>query len=249
MKIKDIPASLKKYTTNFTADKRVAAVFKKTYEIFMDIIAPGKCIICGCITNIGSDVCLCCDCRKKLCDFGKIVRDGDKYYAEAVCALPYKDNIRNSMLNYKFHTQKYLFNTFAYVVYEKIKNMSFFKSDSIICPVPIHPLRKRRYNQSALIAKRIGELGGIRYAPDLLIKLENIEPLSKMDYCMRFASIDGCFEFNSAYYDIFDKNIILIDDIYTTGATVNECSKMLRLYGASKVTVVSVCYAESKGEK
>ena len=67
-----------------------------------------------------------------------------------------------------------------------------------------------------------------------------------MGYEMRSASVKGAIDFNLKY-DIFGKSILLLDDIYTTGSTTDECAKILRMHGAEKVTVLAACYADVKG--
>lgn len=248
MKIKDIPASRKNCTVNSTDKNIMKNIISKFADVLCDIIAPRRCIICNCFVNIGSIVCICSDCRGKLDGFGKYIVNDGKYYDEAVCALPYEGYVRNSMAEYKFRSKRYLYKTFADAVYEKIRDRSFLKEDFIICPVPMHPNRDRRYNQSELIARRIGELTGAQVIPDLLVKIRDIKPLSSMGYSMRRLSIRDSIALNIAYYDIFGKNIILVDDIYTSGATTNECSRILKSCGCRRVTVLAACYTELKGD-
>ena len=248
MKIKGIPVSLKNCTMNFTDKNRMKTIILKLGDVFCDIIAPRRCIICNCFVNIGSNVCICLDCRDKLVGFGKFIVNDGKCYNEAVCALPYEGYVRNSMAEYKFRSKKYLYKTFADAVYGKIRDRSFLKEDCIICPVPMHPNRDRNYNQSELIARRIGELTGIEVIPDLLVKIRDIKPLSSMGYSMRRLSIRDSITLNVTAYDIFGKNIILVDDIYTSGATTNECSRILKSYGCAHITVLTACYTEMKGD-
>ncbi len=225
--------------------KKVKAVPLKLFSALTDVFYPQRCIMCGSFVNIGSSYSICPGCKDKPSDYGKVVRDNDKYFEEAVCALEYSDFVKSAMTDYKFKNIRYLGKTFAHAMYEKIKNRDFIKDVSIICPVPIHPMRDREYNQSELMARHISELLDIDLCKDLLIKIKNITPLSKMGYRMRKHLIKSAVAFN-IQYNIVGKTVCLIDDIYTTGATANECSRILRLYGAKKVYVLSACYAADK---
>ena len=215
--------------------------------MILDIIYPKKCIFCNRALNIGKKICICKNCRPLLNKQQKIVRDNNKYFEEAVCACRYDGYVREAMTMYKFNGKKYYAPTFAKVIYNKIKDRDFLKDISLICPVPIHPLRDRAYNQSEIVALHISHLVSIPVCGDLLIKIKNLKPLSTMNYASRRSLIKSAFAFN-VKYNISGKTICLVDDIYTTGSTVNECSRILRMYGAEKVYVLSACYADSHDE-
>lgn len=215
------------------------------YNIFMDIFYPKRCIICNSFINIGKSICICRDCEPVLKKQGSVDRDNSKCFEEVVAALEYKDNVKEAMTQYKFRNLKYYNKTFAYVIYNKIKDREFLNSISCLCPVPIHPLREREYNQSALVADVLSEYTSIPCYPDMLLKLRHLTPLSKMNFNLRKRMIKFAFDFNLKY-NIEGKNICLVDDIYTSGSTVDECSKILRMYGAKKVYVLSACYVTKK---
>ncbi|MBO7289232.1 MAG: hypothetical protein J6V03_04490, partial [Clostridia bacterium] len=130
-------------------------VFTFIFNIFLDILYPKRCIICNCKVNIAKKVCICPDCKLSLKSKGQVIRDTSKFFEEAVSALEYDDNIKEWMREFKFRNKKYLGSTFSYAICEKIKDRDFLKTVSLICPVPIHPLRDREYNQSEVIAKGI----------------------------------------------------------------------------------------------
>jgi predicted amidophosphoribosyltransferase len=77
----------------------------------------------------------------------------------------------------------------------------------------------------------------------MIIKIKNTKPFNKLTAKMRRKLVRGSYIFNENY-DITGKNIILIDDIYTTGATINECSKILKMYGANAVYCATVFSSE-----
>ena len=217
----------------------------KLPTVLADVFYPQRCIMCNSPVNIGSTCSLCASCRDELPNYGKVVRDSDKYFEEAVCALEYSGHVKSAMTDFKFRNNRYLHRTFARAIYQKVHSRDFIHDISIICPVPIHPMRDREYNQSELVARHLSELLGKDFCHDLLIKIKNITPLSKTGYRLRKHRIKSAVTFN-IQYNIVGKTICLIDDIYTTGATANECSRILRMYGAKKVYVLSACYATDK---
>ena len=208
-------------------------------EIFTDVLCPKRCIKCNCLVPIGRKETLCDDCKKLVHKLFQVVVEPDSFFDEVICALPYEAFTRDAMLRYKFGGRRYLAKGFSKAVELAVEEFGFADEYSFICPVPTHRARDREYNQSYLIASELGV--NAQVAENLLIKLKNIRPLSSMGYLMRRECIKGAIEFNLKY-DIFGKNILLVDDIYTTGSTVNECARILKMHGASKVTVLAACY-------
>jgi len=220
-------------------------IFKSISNTILDIFYPKRCIICNSFVNIGKKISVCKCCRKILKDRSMVIRENDKYFEETVCSLEYTDYVKKSMSDFKFFGLEYLGKTFAWTVYENVKDRAFLKEVSFICPVPLHHNRAREYNQSELIAKELSAYSHIPVIRDVLVKVKDLTPLSKMNYAKRRYMIKSAFAFNPLY-DISGKTVCLVDDIYTTSATVNECSRILKLYGAKAVYVLCPCYAQRK---
>ena len=218
-------------------------IAKMLSDCILDIFYPKRCIMCNSLINIGKSISICHLCKKTLKDHARVIRDNDKYFEEAVCSFEYEGNIKNAMSDFKFKGLRHLAGTFAYSVYNNVKNRKFFESVEYICPVPLHPMRDREYNQSELIAGELSKYSKHKMVPDLLIKIKNIPPLSKMDYAKRSYMIKSAFVLNMQY-DVSGKTICLIDDIYTTSTTVNECARILKINGAEKVYVLCPCYTK-----
>ena len=228
-------------------ENKLRSCQKRLSEIFLDIICPKRCIICNCFVTIGKYESVCEDCMKNLKNLSAVIIEPDSFFEEAIGVVPYESHARRNMVQFKFRSMKYLGDAFGHCMYDLICDRDFLNEDFVICPVPIHPLRNREYNQSAVIGAFLSKKLGISIYEDMLIKIKNLSPLSKMGYALRRVSVSGAFEFNLKY-DIFGKNILLIDDIYTSGSTANECARVLRMHGASKVIVLAACHNEQKGE-
>lgn len=125
-----------------------------------------------------------------------------------------------------------------------LKNKKFFsilKSYDTIIPVPISKKRrqKRGYNQSELIAREIAKRAKIDYNNQCLLKTKNIIEQSKLNKEERQQNIQGAYQIVQTK-KIANKKILLIDDIYTTGNTANECSKTLEQANPKKIGVLTI---------
>ena len=149
--------------------------------------------------------------------------------------------IRKIIINYKFNSKSYLYKT---IVNFLLKNRKFFqilKSYDTIIPVPISKKRRkeRGYNQSELIASEISKNIEISYVNQCLFKTKNIVEQSKLGKEERLKNIQGAYQLYKPEI-IKNKKILLVDDIYTTGSTVNECSKILNQAKPKKIGVLTI---------
>lgn len=132
------------------------------------------------------------------------------------------------------------------VVGQLIKNDSDFSTADVLVPVPLHKirLRERGYNQSELIAKGVSNATGIKVIGDLLIRTRNTETQTKLNFEERKENVKDAFFVNRKYKNfVIDKKVIVVDDVITTGSTINECAKALAMAGASEVLALSVAIA------
>lgn len=116
-----------------------------------------------------------------------------------------------------------------------------FTEYSLMIPVPLHikRLRQRGFNQALILARAIGKKWQIPVNFSLLKRHKFTETQTGMNKTERKQNIKGAFEVR-AKENITGKNIIIVDDVYTTGATVNECAKTLLNAGAQKVIVLTL---------
>ena len=108
-------------------------------------------------------------------------------------------------------------------------------------PVPISKKRYklRGYNQSSLLAKEFAEIFNLEFDKEVLIKIKNNPRQSTLSQEERFLNTQGVYKINKNA-KIINKNILLLDDVFTTGATCNECAKVLKEAGAKKVGVFTI---------
>jgi ComF family protein len=114
----------------------------------------------------------------------------------------------------------------------------------LIVPVPLHParLRWRGFNQSVLLARQISRACLTPMDPFVLLRSRATPPQTQLTEAERRRNMRGAFTLNPDR-TIEDKTILLIDDVYTSGATVNECSRALRRGGAGAVYVLTLARA------
>lgn len=212
------------------------------FEKFLNLIFPNSCGFCNKI-NINS---LCKNCELNLAKYEiNCIKDYSKdkktYFDYLYCALKYENIVREKILKYKFNENSYLYKTFAKIIIKNKKVYSFLKLYDIIIPVPMHKLKKyiRGYNQSELIAKEIAKQMELREENNILIKVKNTNVQSTLSKNARIQNVKNAFCVTDGT-QLRDKKIILVDDIYTTGSTVNECSKMLKKAGAKEICVVTI---------
>jgi len=106
----------------------------------------------------------------------------------------------------------------------------------VLVPVPLHPkrLRERGYNQTLLLAKDLGKIIQVTVVEDCLIRTKYTSPQAKTESVReRYSNVAGIFSCRN--YDLRDKNVLLIDDVSTSGATIDACAKSLKASGAAAV--------------
>ena len=99
----------------------------------------------------------------------------------------------------------------------------------VIVPVPLHYTRllKRRYNQSALLARELGRLSGVKVCCDAVAKIKMTRPQAECSGAERLSNVKDVFAVKRPE-EITGKRVLLIDDVLTTGATLTECGKAVR---------------------
>ena len=213
----------------------------KIVDNILNLIYPPVCGMCGKISKEN----LCNKCSIKIKQYeitNKYIQiKKDMFFDEIKCILNYKSDIRKTIIQYKFNNRAYLYKTFSKIILKNKKTCGFLKKYDIIIPVPMHIKRKRKrgYNQTELIAKEIAKNIDIKLITNNLVKTKNIKSQSKLSKRQRKENVKNVFELKRKD-DIKNKNILIFDDIYTTGSTVNECAKVLKNAGANKIGILTL---------
>ena len=188
-------------------------------------IAGHVCEKCG---NPVPDGCYICDeCKNK-----------ELFFNKARAAYIFDDSSKKLVYDLKYFGKKF---AAKHIARELIKPMCDFESPNLIVPVPLHKnrLKERGYNQAELIAKSLSELTSLPINTTALTRKIETETQTGKSKEERKANVVGAFSIKNSL-EIKNKNIILIDDVFTTGATTNECARVLKKAGANKVYVLTV---------
>lgn len=233
---------------NLTAAlKRLSyAFFTKRCEICGEVIELNDtlCEDCKGIKPITSPRCTSCGCSKNDCTCKKNKNE----YKQLVAPYYYEDSIIRAVHNFKDNKMPFLADKFADDIILAINDCySDIKFDYITF-VPLRPLKciKRGYNQAQLIGEGISKSLGVQCVP-LLKKVRYTGVQHHKSARERKAAAFGSYDIiNKHKSSLSGKVILLVDDVKTTGSTLNECAKMLSIYGA---TVYATSFAITKQRK
>ena len=230
-----------------------------------DIFYPRVCALCNKTVNGEELICKVCSSRliyakENVCEkCGKILISRDEIYCKlcesyernfikGTSALYYNDVIRKSLSDFKYHNKRENVSFYSFILNERIRKVYGGIVFDVIVPIPVYKGRliKRGYNQAEVLAKSLSELTGIKMEKDILIRNKRTvsqKELSKKD---RILNLLKAFAYNSeSKYDLKGKRVLLVDDIYTTGATMDAASMILKDNGAREVFFATV--ATGKG--
>ena len=162
-------------------------------------------------------------------------------YDRARSALVYTGNARELIHRFKFRDETGLAPILA--VWALDAGAALLKDADWIAPVPLHWMRlyRRRYNQSALLARRLTARDGAAFAPDMLRRIRRTRPQTELGRRDRGRNVAGAFRLAPAWRDrVRGARIVIVDDVLTTGATLEACARVLKRSGAARVDVLSV---------
>ena len=179
---------------------------------------------------------VCKDCLKRINSF-KIYN----FSEEGIWIYRYEGIVRNLIIDYKFKDKSYLCELFANCILSDGEVCKIIKKYDIILPVPLHKKRfkERGYNQSKLISDILAQKLGVQTFDDVLVKIKNTLPQGKNLLHDRRKAIKGVFCVENPD-KIIGKNVLIFDDIYTTGNTANECKKIIEESGAKSVEILTI---------
>ena len=198
----------------------------------IDFISKPSCVICNFPFefDLGNDIlCGACTSKKPL-------------FTESRSVFRYNDNSKTLLQDFKYRDKTHLAPYLSLLMYNIAGDI--LKDADLLIPVPLHKKRllSRLYNQSSLLCAHLSKLSNIAFEPNGLIKHQNTKPQTGLSKKKRLKNVKNAFKINeSKLNQIAGKNIILIDDVITTGATINACTKELLNNGkANKVSVISL---------
>jgi ComF family protein len=167
-----------------------------------------------------------------------------KYFTMARALGTYEGSLQEAIHHWKYEGKTNLTPFFAEWLAEGLKR--YWEPDSLdlLIPVPLHTqrLRERGFNQALVLVKELSRRTGIPYRKTTLQKKKPTVPQVNLSGAERGKGLRGAFHVIGKE-ELVGKSALLVDDVYTTGATVNECSRVLRRGGAKRVDVLTLAHA------
>lgn len=168
----------------------------------------------------------------------KFCENKNFYFDRAISCIEYCDKSKVLVLSLKYYGNTYMSRYIAQVMRDKLE-FEQLSADYII-PVPLHKkrMRIRGFNQAEKIASYLSECTNIPII-DCVKRNRNTKRLYALNKFQREKELKNAFEVKEDSEEIIGKRIILVDDIFTTGTTVNEISKKLKIYGVDEIIVLT----------
>ncbi len=188
---------------------------------------------------------------------GELVKGSDEEYCDTCNrhvrnfernfpVFNYVDPVRNSVLAAKYHNKREYLKYYGKELANKMKpSLATMNLDGII-PVPVHKhkLRTRGYNQAELLAKAISREIDVPVYTDVLIRTVDTTPQKELSPTERANNIKAALAADNSKAGL--KNVLLVDDIYTTGATAEACTELLLGAGIERVYSGTICIVSGR---
>ena len=226
-------------------------------------VYPRRCPSCRGVT--ASDALICPECGKAFkliappycCKCGRHVAEGTEYcdecaskahsYSFGISVFEYDGRMKRSMSDFKFNGWR---ENADYYISETLRlhsdDITGFCPD-ILVPVPIHRSKRayRGYNQAEILAEGIGNKLGIRVVNDLLLRRKKTRAQKQLGAESRGANLENAFicdteRYEKEYIIGSFRRVMLVDDIYTTGSTMEGCTRALLDAGVCQVGILSI---------
>lgn len=199
----------------------------------MPPIGSSLCVVCGIpfIGAGGDHVCGSCSTRHPA-------------FGAARAALAYEGPGRDLIHAFKYRNKAHLRRPLALLVVERLAEFVRLREPDLIVPVPLHRkrLRSRGFNQAVLLGEILSRRFGIAQDRHTLRRIRWTEPQIHLAAGDRWANVKGAFSVHEPAR-VAGRRILLVDDVLTTGSTVEECAKTLKAAGAADVAVITVARA------
>jgi len=241
--------------------QRIFSAFSKLGEL---IFFPSFCQLCSVLLESPQEKIICQTCWEKvnvhrpsycLCCGRFFMGAGEPHFCHSclqkrpIFSLhrscgKYEGKLKDIILLYKYRFFRALGKDLARFAYCTLKEGDIWWKVEAIIAVPLHPKREKQrgFNQSQIIARELAKLKGIEIAEGILVKVKNVPPQTLLEAEEREKSVRGAFGVVKVE-KIKGKSVLLVDDVYTTGATIRECSRVLRRAGVKEVKAITLAQA------
>lgn len=193
---------------------------------------PPWCRRCGCSLcglGVGAEECVRC-------------RTHPPSFDQAVSGHPYEGTLKQLVLELKYEKRLSHAPFLAGLLCETVESRLVLPLDAVL-PVPLHPTRRRErtFNQAECLGQILANRLGLPMWTDLLIRTQPTGPQSELNRQERSKNVQGAFSLREDR-DVQGLRFLLVDDLFTTGATAQACSRQLKMRGAAQVFVATVTH-------
>lgn len=236
-------------------------VYKSMLDFLLNLLYPKKCMFCGAhlskeekyycnecyyrLPILEEPQCLICG-RELFSEFGyKICTTCQKHKNYLDVNYPvfrYEGVIKEAVRKHKFAGKMWYYKPFSDFIYGKIHDKLHNIDYIVYPPVNEKTFYKRGFNQCELIAKELSDRLNIKYLKKCILKKRDNLIQSSLSADARAENVKNAFMINVKYAESLNKKrVLLIDDVLTTGATINECAKVLKKAGVTVVYSATLC--------
>ena len=231
-------------------------MFRSFLQGALELIFPDNCLLCRQFLNSRHQRQLCPQCLDTLSlnptPFSRQNQNGPGHSflsdqvrstfdaAWSVCL--YNEPAQKLLHAFKYNSKTSLHKTFVPLMIDFIDRYHIpLQEFDLISPIPLHPvrLRERGYNQSALLSLALSKHYGVPHTENLLIRQKNTHTQTELGAKQRWTNMEGAFRIKNPS-DVTGRTIILIDDLFTTGATLQSAAETLKAAGAARVCVLTL---------
>lgn len=222
------------------------------WDDFLSLLFPRLC--CGCGTHLlRNEILICTECQVVIPRTNyHLVKDNPvetlfwgRCKIERAAAFSFYtkgSRIRRIIQNLKYKGIREAGNELGRIYAVSLKSSSFLDDIDLIMPVPLHPVkeRKRGFNQALCIAEGISEISGLPVFKDVLFRKRPSETQTRRSRFERWMNVEGIFSVSTVVNELEDKHILIVDDVITTGSTIESCaSELLKIKGV-KLSVAAI---------
>jgi len=234
---------------------------KRFFDALLDVILPPICHICHSFIPDAGGLHICPTCRDSLplvsfplcslCGIPFAGAGGDHrcgaclthppHFDAARVRFLYEGAIRDLIHSFKYNQRTELRYPLALLALEEVSRLVTDHDPHLIVPVPLHRsrLRQRGFNQAVLLGRTISRHHSLPMLPDALVRTRRTEPQIELSSAERRLNVKGAFSVGRAD-SVAGKRILLLDDVMTTGSTMDECAKVLKMAGAKVVVATAI---------
>lgn len=225
----------------------------------IELLFPRCCPVCGDIVLPKGNL-ICKECFKKLCFIkqpacrkcGKeVLAESAEYcfdctrhkrsFDYGIALLNYGKVEKESMIKIKYKNKREYLDFYAEAISIRYQKILLRMNAEALIPIPVHPSRKRQrgFNQAEILADQISLRLGIPVWKETLLRNKKTEPQKKLDAVQRLKNLEQAFVVQQDLKQV--QSVILVDDIYTTGSTMEACTRALKAAGVKHVYYITIC--------